>query len=61
MGQVRSPIKCVECRRKLSYEHAAGWQAFVVGDPDLEGDEEIVIYCPECARREFGPFASKPG
>jgi hypothetical protein len=31
------------------------WQAFLVGDPDIRELEEVVIYCPECARREFGP------
>ncbi len=58
MGQVKSPLDCVECHKRLSYENAAGWQAYVAGDPDIEGDEEIVIYCPACARREFGPLSN---
>jgi len=33
----------------------ADWQAYLVS-PDIEDDEEIVVYCPDCARREFGPF-----
>jgi hypothetical protein len=53
-----SPLECFECHKRLSYEDAAGWQAYLVGDPDIKDDEEIVIYCPACARREFGPFAS---
>ena len=56
MGQVKSPLVCVECHKRLSYEDAAGWQAYIVGDPEIEDDAEIVIYCPACARREFGPF-----
>jgi hypothetical protein len=48
-------LQCVECRKKPSYEDAADWQAFLVGDPDIRELEEVVIYCPECARREFGP------
>jgi hypothetical protein len=61
MGQVKSPLECVECHKKLSYADAAGWQAYIVGDPDIEDDEEIVIYCPACARREFGPFSAGSG
>ena len=56
MGQVRSPIECVECRKEMNFENSPGWQAYIVGDPDREPDEEIVVYCPDCARREFGPF-----
>lgn len=52
---------CVECHKKLSYEDAAGWQAYIVGDPEIEDDAEIVIYCPACARREFGPFLEETG
>jgi hypothetical protein len=61
MGQVKSPLECVECHKRLSYEDAAGWQAYIAGDPDIEDDEEIVIYCPACARREFGPFSAGSG
>jgi len=52
---------CVECHKRLSYENAAGWQAYVVGGPEIEDDTEIVIYCPACARREFGPFLEETG
>ena len=61
MAQVSNPIECVECSRRPSYEDAVGWQAFLVSDPESRSDGEIVIYCPACARREFGPFASKAG
>jgi hypothetical protein len=54
-----SPLECVECHKRLSYEDAAGWHAYITGDSDMDDDEEIVIYCPGCARREFGPFASE--
>ena len=56
MGQVKSALECIECRKRPSYENAAGWQAFLISDPDTGGDEEVVVYCPDCARREFGPF-----
>ena len=56
-----SPLECVECHKRLSYEDAAGWHAYITGDPDMDDDEEIVIYCPGCARREFGPFSAGSG
>jgi hypothetical protein len=58
MGRAKIALDCVECG-KGEDEVAPGWQAFLVGDPDTEDDdEEIVVYCPDCARREFGPFES---
>jgi hypothetical protein len=61
MGQAKSPLECIECRKRPSYEDAADWQAFLVGDPDLKELEEVVIYCPQCARREFGPLYGRSG
>ena len=61
MERTKPALECVECRKTPSYENTAGWQAFLVGDPDIEDDEEIVIYCPACARREFGPFLEGTG
>ena len=52
-----SPLECVECHKRLSYEDA-DWQAYIAGDPDSDDDEEIVIYCPGCARRRFDPFGT---
>ena len=59
MGRAKIALECVECRKEAG-EIAPGWQAYLVGDPDIEGDEEIVVYCPDCARREFGPFVAGP-
>jgi hypothetical protein len=53
-----SPLEYVECQKRLSYEDAAGWHAYITGDSDMDDDEEIVIYCPGCARREFGPVGT---
>jgi hypothetical protein len=55
MGQAKIALECVECRKQAG-EIAPGWQAYLVSDPDIEADEEIVVYRPDCARREFGPF-----
>jgi hypothetical protein len=55
MGRAKIALECVECGKEAG-EIAPGWQAYLVGDPDIEDDEEVVVYCPDCARREFGPF-----
>jgi len=43
---------------------ASGLPLLVVGDPRwkayLTFDSEVVIYCPECAEREFGRDPSTP-
>jgi hypothetical protein len=32
-----------------------GWRAYLVGVADeVDGDETVVVYCSECAAREFG-------
>jgi hypothetical protein len=44
-------LRCVECR----CEQAAGelgWKAYLTTDEDEAA--EAVVYCPECATREFG-------
>ena len=45
--------RCVECGGELDVA-AAGWRAYL-----LEGDgvdePEILLYCPDCAYKEFGP------
>lgn len=41
---------CAECA-EASDEIARGWEAHLaVGD---DGDDELVIFCPFCAAREF--------
>jgi hypothetical protein len=34
----------------------AGWSAFYAQDPDEDATPFVVIYCPDCAEREFGSF-----
>jgi hypothetical protein len=43
--QVRS-LECVECGR-VSRDDGHGWTA------RLTVDDEVVVYCPECEKREF--------
>ena len=56
-------LECEECA--VISETAEGWVAFVVSDEqqravELDAAEsymeqrEVVIYCPGCAKREFG-------
>jgi hypothetical protein len=40
-------LACVECWR-LPCGDATGWRAY------LTGDDQVAIYCPDCAEREFG-------
>jgi hypothetical protein len=48
------PLICVECKAEASPD-AVGWRAFIVGVGDeVDENEEVVTYCPECAEREFG-------
>lgn len=42
-------------------EIAPGWEAYLVGDPDTEDDEEVVVYCPDWARAKFRPFDAGRG
>ena len=45
MERAKIALEWVECRKEG--ESAPGRQAFLVGDPDIEDDEEIVVYCPD--------------
>jgi hypothetical protein len=44
----------VECGATAQPD-AHGWRALLtVGDEDAEDVEEVAVYCPTCAAREFG-------
>jgi hypothetical protein len=48
-------MRCVECGRESEVEaHAIGWIAFRVDLPDDDDPPEVIVYCPDCAAREFG-------
>jgi hypothetical protein len=44
-----APIVCIECRRPW-VTNAERWRLKITDD----AEPEIVPYCPDCARREFG-------
>ena len=45
-------LRCVECG--ATSETGEGWMAALADTTDDEEPDEIVLYCPECWRREFG-------
>jgi hypothetical protein len=45
------PLVCDECAG-VSDEAARGWEAHLA-DVDDDGSDDLVIYCPACAQREF--------
>ena len=58
-GEIRETtrvVACVECGC-LSGLRWAGWRAYRVGDPELDGPPTIAFYCPTCAEREFDGHA----
>jgi hypothetical protein len=46
--QVALTPRCVECGDFWLPDDADRWRAY------LDTDDEVVIFCPECAAREFG-------
>ena len=48
-GDVRSArcLECIECGR-VSRDNERGWTA------RLTVDDEVVVFCSECDKREFG-------
>ena len=56
-------MRCVECGRK-SQGDAADWRAYLTEDPEEQNDADVsaleaVVYCPDCAEREFGPLTPR--
>jgi hypothetical protein len=43
-----APLVCLEWTRSADNAALVGWCAY------LSVDDEIGVYCPECAEREFG-------
>jgi hypothetical protein len=50
-------LHCIECG--AASVNALGWRAYLVGVGDeVDENEEVVSYCPECAAQEFDPKES---
>ena len=47
-------LNCEECATQpATVEEALRWRAYLTSVVEDEG-EEVAVYCPECADREFG-------
>jgi len=58
VGRPGTLLRCVECGLE-SDQLAIGWRAYVT---DEEAEESrILMFCPRCAEREFGPFGWEGG
>jgi hypothetical protein len=56
MGRADTLLRCAECGAG-SDDLATGWRAFPAGElGDEEREAEVLMFCPACAEREFGPF-----
>jgi len=47
-------LLCEECETKLDSQR--GWRAYLL---DEDERKRVVLYCPRCAVREFGPLPKK--
>jgi hypothetical protein len=47
------PLRCIECGT-ISDDDAAGWRAYIAFVEEDGEPAEIAIYCPACAKLEFG-------
>ena len=55
-------MRCEECGHEPEVEaHAAGWLAYRVDLADGPDPPEVVVFCPACAAREFGPESGLSG
>jgi hypothetical protein len=48
---VIATLICIECEESIVGQ-ASGWQGHLVDLGD-DGGDEVVYYCPTCAKREF--------
>ena len=57
VGQTGTLLRCVECGAG-SDALARGWRAYLAPEDDEPEDDdpedELLVFCPECAEREFG-------
>jgi hypothetical protein len=60
-GSQQPQPRCIECGREQPPDER-GWKAYLTVDEDEPA--EAVVYCPDCAQREFGerekPSPSRP-
>lgn len=50
-------LSCAECLRRWPENEPHGWRGLLSDDEP----PEVVLFCPECAEREFGEIGGKRG
>jgi hypothetical protein len=55
-------LTCEECEAESEVdEREPGWRAYILPDPvSAEDRRRVIVYCSECATREFAPDAPAP-
>lgn len=51
--QADGHLQCAECKQ-VSDQGAYGWAAFLSEDLDGLEPTEVCVFCPDCAKRQFG-------
>ena len=46
-------MRCAECEA-VAPAALDGWKVVRFDDPELDDAPQIAVYCPACAKREFG-------
>jgi hypothetical protein len=54
-GDLAESLTCIECGREQAVDER-GWKAYLTVDEDEPA--EAIVYCPDCAAREFGARVS---
>ena len=54
MERTETLLRCLDCGVE-SDRFATGWQAYLLQGVEGESDTEVLMFCPECAEREFDP------
>ena len=50
-------MNCQECGVRAD-EQARAWRAYRGDVPGEDDQPTVLVYCPDCAEREFGPLGS---
>jgi len=50
-------FRCEECS-STAEDYSPGWRAYIAEPDESDDGEFVVVYCPQCAAREFGRLGS---
>jgi hypothetical protein len=51
-------FRCEECS-STAEDYSPGWRAYIAEPDESDDGEFVVVYCPQCAAREFGRLGSR--